>query len=68
MRDPKVNPEPSDRFLRWHTVVRVTHVIQGCVYISPSLTTDGWIGIQFFRDWAAQAEVVDAGIPADSRL
>lgn len=59
-RDPKINPQPDDRFLRWHTVVRVTQVNQGCVYTTPKLTSDprGWIGIQFFRDWAAQAEVV----------
>jgi hypothetical protein len=61
-RDAKLNPKPGDRFLRWKQTVTVTDVNQGCVFTTPSLTTDprGWIGTLHFRRWAAEAEVATA--------
>ena len=58
-RDPRVDPMSGDAFRKWNQVFVIRHVIQGCVYSTPSLTAHGaWISIQEFRKWAADAEVL----------
>lgn len=58
MRDPKTDPRPGDILRKWDQDVRVTKVIGVCVYTDKMLTDRSWMGISFFREWAADADVV----------
>ena len=59
MRDPRIDPVVGDILHRWEQNFLVTQVTQGCVFCKPSLSAHkDWVGIQFFREWAANSEVV----------
>ncbi len=58
MRNPRVDPREGDVLNRWDRNFTVTRVTQGCVYTEPALSTNQWLGILFFREWAQRAAVV----------
>jgi hypothetical protein len=57
-RDPRQSPQAGDLFRKFGVLVQVTRVHQGCVYTTTDLSVRGWLGIQGFRAWAKDAEVV----------
>lgn len=58
MRDPKMNPHAGDVLHKWDRSFLVTSVTQGCIFVAPSLSAHkAWVGILFYREWAATAEV-----------
>ena len=58
-RDPRMNPEAGDVLHKWDRDFFVARVTMGCVFVEPSLSAHkAWIGVLFFREWAATAEVV----------
>jgi hypothetical protein len=58
-RNPRMDPEPGDVFHKWDRNFLVTRVEMGMVFVQPSLSAHkAWVGVLFFREWAANAEVV----------
>lgn len=58
-RDPKMDPQPGDVFHKWDQNFLVDRVTQGCIFSKPSLSAHkNWVGVLYFRAWAASAEVV----------
>jgi hypothetical protein len=64
-RNPKMDPRKGDIFTKGGDAFLVTNHTQGCVYVHPSLSAHReWIGLLFFREWAAGAEIYHAQVSA----
>ena len=58
-RDPKMNPIQGDILKKWDQCFLVNRCDQGMVFVMPSLSAHrDWIGLLFFREFAATADVV----------
>jgi hypothetical protein len=53
-----MNPKAGDVLRKWNQNFLVESFNQGAVYTKPSLSDRGWLGILFFLEWAADAEVL----------
>jgi len=65
VRNPKMEPQAGDVFHKWGQNFLIIRHTQGCVFIGPSLSAHReWVGLLFFREWAANAEIVHDALEA----